>query len=99
MQLHVAFRDEAGVTTLVGQQHSGGERAVSTIMFLMALQVLCCTVLCIYAICIMMMYDESRSVTSKSRSVTVYCNNMEAGGVEVSIQSGGRDQSGDGRAQ
>jgi len=38
LKLRVQFRDEAELSDLDGQKHSGGERAVSTIMFLMALQ-------------------------------------------------------------
>lgn len=38
MQLRVTFREGAPCTDLSGARHSGGERAVSTIMFLMALQ-------------------------------------------------------------
>jgi hypothetical protein len=38
LQLLVAFRDNAELTPLDGNKHSGGERAVSTVMFLMALQ-------------------------------------------------------------
>jgi structural maintenance of chromosomes protein 5 len=38
MQMYVSFRDNMDVHKLSGQRHSGGERAVSTIMYLMALQ-------------------------------------------------------------
>lgn len=38
MQMHVSFRDNVDIHKLSGQRHSGGERAVSTIMYLMALQ-------------------------------------------------------------
>lgn len=38
MQMKVAFRDDAAVTNLSGYRHSGGERNVSTMMYLMALQ-------------------------------------------------------------
>jgi structural maintenance of chromosomes protein 5 len=38
MQMYVSFRDNVDVHKLSGQRHSGGERAVSTIMYLMALQ-------------------------------------------------------------
>lgn len=38
MQLRVSFRDGSEKTDLDGHKHSGGERAVSTAMFLMALQ-------------------------------------------------------------
>ena len=38
MQMKVSFRDETDIAPLSGQRHSGGERAVSTIMYLMALQ-------------------------------------------------------------
>mgnify|MGYP000521854883 CR=1 FL=1 len=38
MCLKVAFRENEPLSELSGQQHSGGERAVSTIMYLMALQ-------------------------------------------------------------
>jgi chromosome segregation ATPase len=38
MCLKVAFRGNEALSELSGQQHSGGERAVSTIMYLMALQ-------------------------------------------------------------
>jgi chromosome segregation ATPase len=40
MQMHVSYRDEDGLFALSGQRHSGGERAVATIMYLMALQAL-----------------------------------------------------------
>jgi chromosome segregation ATPase len=36
----VSFRDTEGMRQLSGTRHSGGERAVSTVMYLMALQVL-----------------------------------------------------------
>ena len=39
MQMSVSFRENAALAPLSGHKHSGGERAVSTIMFLMALQV------------------------------------------------------------
>lgn len=42
LQIRVRFRtadDSVGVQTLNAQSHSGGERSVSTILFLMALQV------------------------------------------------------------
>jgi len=39
MQLMVSFRDTEGMRQLSGTRHSGGERAVSTVMYLMALQV------------------------------------------------------------
>ena len=39
MHLRVMFRlQEANLVQLSGQRHSGGERAVSTVMYLMALQ-------------------------------------------------------------
>jgi structural maintenance of chromosomes protein 5 len=38
MQLSVSFKDESNLAVLSGQKHSGGERAVATIMYLMALQ-------------------------------------------------------------
>ena len=38
LRMKVSFRDNAEVAQLSGHRHSGGERAVSTIMFLMALQ-------------------------------------------------------------
>jgi structural maintenance of chromosomes protein 5 len=38
MQMYVSFRDNMDEHKLSGQRHSGGERAVSTIMYLMALQ-------------------------------------------------------------
>ena len=38
MQMYVSFRDNVDLHKLSGQRHSGGERAVSTIMYLMALQ-------------------------------------------------------------
>lgn len=38
MQMYVSFRDNVDIHKLSGQRHSGGERAVSTIMYLMALQ-------------------------------------------------------------
>lgn len=38
MQMKVSFRAEDPLTDLNGERHSGGERAVSTIMYLMALQ-------------------------------------------------------------
>ena len=38
MQLKVCFRAESNMVELSGQRHSGGERAVSTVMYLMALQ-------------------------------------------------------------
>lgn len=38
LQLHVAFKENQSVQVLDGHKHSGGERAVSTIMYLMALQ-------------------------------------------------------------
>lgn len=38
MQMYVAFRDSQNIQKLSGQAHSGGERAVSTIMYLMSLQ-------------------------------------------------------------
>lgn len=38
MQMKVKFRENDLLTELSGQRHSGGERAVSTIMYLMALQ-------------------------------------------------------------
>ena len=38
MQMNVSFRGEADIAPLSGQRHSGGERAVATIMYLMALQ-------------------------------------------------------------
>lgn len=38
MQMSVSFRDNVDIHKLSGQRHSGGERAVSTIMYLMALQ-------------------------------------------------------------
>lgn len=38
LKLRVQFREEAELSDLDGVKHSGGERAVSTIMFLMALQ-------------------------------------------------------------
>ena len=38
MQMRVRFRREALMSELSGQRHSGGERAVATIMYLMALQ-------------------------------------------------------------
>ena len=39
LRMKVSFRDNSEVVQLSGHRHSGGERAVSTIMFLMALQV------------------------------------------------------------
>jgi len=38
MQMQVSFREDADLADLSGQRHSGGERAVATIMYLMALQ-------------------------------------------------------------
>ena len=38
MQMRVKFRSESGIVDLSGSRHSGGERAVSTVMYLMALQ-------------------------------------------------------------
>lgn len=38
MEMKVAFRDSGDLVPLSGTRHSGGERAVSTIMYLMALQ-------------------------------------------------------------
>jgi chromosome segregation ATPase len=38
MRMSVAFREDETPALLSGQRHSGGERAVSTIMYLMALQ-------------------------------------------------------------
>jgi hypothetical protein len=38
LQLRVSFRENHPCSDLSGSRHSGGERAVSTIMFLMALQ-------------------------------------------------------------
>ena len=38
MQMHVSFRENRDMQKLSGQSHSGGERAVSTVMYLMALQ-------------------------------------------------------------
>lgn len=38
MQMLVSFRGESDIAPLSGQRHSGGERAVATIMYLMALQ-------------------------------------------------------------
>jgi hypothetical protein len=38
MRMFVSFREGHDLTQLSGQSHSGGERAVSTIMYLMALQ-------------------------------------------------------------
>jgi chromosome segregation ATPase len=38
LQLMVAFKENTSMSILDGQKHSGGERAVSTIMYLMALQ-------------------------------------------------------------
>mmetsp|Transcript_8903 Transcript_8903/g.8810 ORF Transcript_8903/g.8810 Transcript_8903/m.8810 type:complete len:1147 (-) Transcript_8903:579-4019(-) len=38
MQMKVKFRQESGLVDLSGHRHSGGERAVSTVMYLMALQ-------------------------------------------------------------
>ena len=38
MQLRVAFHSGSAMVDLSGQRHSGGERAVSTVMYLMALQ-------------------------------------------------------------
>lgn len=38
LRMKVSFRDNSEVAQLSGHRHSGGERAVSTIMFLMALQ-------------------------------------------------------------
>lgn len=38
MQLRVKFRENSEMSELDGNKHSGGERAVSTVMFLMALQ-------------------------------------------------------------
>lgn len=38
LKLRVQFREESDLSDLDGVKHSGGERAVSTIMFLMALQ-------------------------------------------------------------
>ena len=38
LQLNVRFRDGQDLSPLDGNKHSGGERAVSTVMFLMALQ-------------------------------------------------------------
>lgn len=38
IQMNVSFRGEADIAPLSGQRHSGGERAVATIMYLMALQ-------------------------------------------------------------
>lgn len=38
MQMNVSFRGESDIAPLSGQRHSGGERAVATIMYLMALQ-------------------------------------------------------------
>ena len=38
LQLKVTFKTDQDVSVLDGQKHSGGERAVSTIMYLMALQ-------------------------------------------------------------
>jgi chromosome segregation ATPase len=38
MRLMVSFRQESGMVELSGHRHSGGERAVSTVMYLMALQ-------------------------------------------------------------
>jgi hypothetical protein len=38
MRIKVSFRENTDVITLSGSRHSGGERAVSTIMYLMALQ-------------------------------------------------------------
>lgn len=40
MQMQVSYREEDGLFDLSGQRHSGGERAVATIMYLMALQTL-----------------------------------------------------------
>lgn len=40
MEMKVAFRDSGDLVPLSGHRHSGGERAVSTIMYLMALQTL-----------------------------------------------------------
>lgn len=41
-RMRVSFTDKDGLVDLSGQRHSGGERAVSTIMFLMALQQMMC---------------------------------------------------------
>jgi hypothetical protein len=38
MQMRVGFRLETGLVDLNGRSQSGGERAVSTIMYLMAMQ-------------------------------------------------------------
>ena len=38
MQMYVSFRGNRDMQKLSGQSHSGGERAVSTVMYLMALQ-------------------------------------------------------------
>ena len=38
MQMRVKFRQESGLVDLSGTRHSGGERAVATVMYLMALQ-------------------------------------------------------------
>ena len=38
VEIHVKFREKAKMSVLSAQRHSGGERSVSTIMFLMALQ-------------------------------------------------------------
>jgi hypothetical protein len=38
MQMSVSFRQNLDLAKLSGQRHSGGERAVSTVMYLMALQ-------------------------------------------------------------
>lgn len=38
MQLRVSFRDSTELAALSAHKHSGGERAVSTIMYLMAMQ-------------------------------------------------------------
>ena len=38
IQIRVSFRDKSELQTLSAQVHSGGERSVSTIMYLMAMQ-------------------------------------------------------------
>lgn len=38
IQIRVKFRDEGGLETLSASRHSGGEKSVSTIMFLLSLQ-------------------------------------------------------------
>lgn len=38
IQMKVSFRENEGITNLTGQRQSGGERTVSTVMYLMALQ-------------------------------------------------------------